>query len=378
LTTIDLPSIRGDRRVEPAVPELVVVIPTFNERDNIGPLLEKLGHALDGIRWEAVFVDDDSTDGTVRALEEACCADPRVRSVRRLGRRGLASAVVEGIQSNFSPYIAVMDADLQHDERLLAAMLEVLRKDEADIVIGSRYLDEGGLGDWSKGRRTISHVATQLSRLVLRGRDLTDPMSGFFMLKRDVFNGAVRRLSQEGYKILLDIVASSPVSVRIKEVPYVFGLRQHGESKLDSLVVLDYLTLLLDKLIGRWIPVRFLMFTAVGSMGVVLHMAVLKTFLALDVVFIRAQAIATVAAIAGNFFLNNALTYRDKRLKGFRQVLLGLVGFYAVCSIGAVANVGIADFLFGQDYDWWVSGICGILVGAVWNYAMSALFTWRK
>jgi dolichol-phosphate mannosyltransferase len=107
-------------------------------------------------------------------------------------------------------------------------------------------------------------------------------------------------------------------------------------------------------------------------------MAVLKTFLALDVVFIRAQAIATVAAIAGNFFLNNALTYRDKRLKGFRQVLLGLVGFYAVCSIGAVANVGIADFLFGQDYDWWVSGICGILVGAVWNYAMSALFTWRK
>lgn len=378
MTTIDLPSIRGDRRVEPAVPELVVVIPTFNERDNIGPLLEKLGHALDGIRWEAVFVDDDSTDGTVRALEEACCADPRVRSVRRLGRRGLASAVVEGIQSNFSPYIAVMDADLQHDERLLAAMLEVLRKDEADIVIGSRYLDEGGLGDWSKGRRTISHVATQLSRLVLRGRDLTDPMSGFFMLKRDVFNGAVRRLSQEGYKILLDIVASSPVSVRIKEVPYVFGLRQHGESKLDSLVVLDYLTLLLDKLIGRWIPVRFLMFTAVGSMGVVPHMAVLKTFLALDVVFIRAQAIATVAAIAGNFFLNNALTYRDKRLKGFRQVLLGLVGFYAVCSIGAVANVGIADFLFGQDYDWWVSGICGILVGAVWNYAMSALFTWRK
>jgi len=360
--------------------ELVVVIPTFNERDNIAPLLEKLAQTLDGTRWEVVFVDDDSTDGTVDALRQACSTDRRVRCVRRLGRRGLASAVVEGIQSNFAPYIAVMDADLQHDERLLARMLEILRQDAADVVVGSRYLAEGGLGDWSKGRRTVSRVATQLSRLVLRGRDLTDPMSGFFMLKREVFDAAVRRLSQEGYKILLDILASAPGSVRVKEVPYVFGLRRHGESKLDSLVVLDYLTLLLDKLAGRWVPVRFLLFTAVGSLGVVLHMAVLAA--AMDLVglgFLPAQTAATAIAIAGNFFLNNALTYRDKRLKGLGRVLLGLVSFYAVCSVGAVANVGIANFLFvEQHYAWWISGICGILVGAVWNYAASALFTWRK
>ncbi|HWE21069.1 MAG TPA: polyprenol monophosphomannose synthase, partial [Hyphomicrobiaceae bacterium] len=256
---LDLPADTRRAHAETAGPELVVVIPTFNERDNIVPLLDKLGQALDGIRWEVVFVDDDSTDGTVSALEQACSTDWRVRSVRRLGRRGLASAVVEGIQSNFAPFIAVMDADLQHDERLLGQMLELLRKDEADVVVGSRYLDEGGVGGWSKRRRTISWVATQLSRAVLRGRDVTDPMSGFFMLKRTAFDAAVRRLSQEGYKILLDILASSPAAVRIKEVPYVFGLRQHGESKLDSLVVLDYLTLLLDKLVGRWVPVRFLM-----------------------------------------------------------------------------------------------------------------------
>lgn len=359
-------------------PELVVVIPTFNERENIGPLLEKLEHALAGVAWEAVFVDDDSTDGTVSELERACATDQRVRSVRRLGRRGLASAVVEGMLSNFAPYIAVMDADLQHDERLLTPMLEILRKDAADIVVGSRYLTEDGLGDWSKGRRTVSKVATELSRLVLRGHDLTDPMSGFFMLKRTVFDGAVRQLSQEGYKILLDIVASSPASVRIRELPYVFGLRQHGESKLDSLVVLDYLTLLLDKLIGRWVPVRFLLFMAVGSIGVLLHMAVLASALRLGADFLSAQTAATAIAIAGNFFLNNALTYRDKRLKGIGRMVLGLVTFYAVCSIGAVANVGIADFLFAQDYEWWISGISGILVGAVWNYAASALFTWRR
>jgi dolichol-phosphate mannosyltransferase len=360
-------------------PELVVVIPTFNERDNIAPLLAKLGQALDGIRWEVVFVDDDSTDGTVTVLQQVCTTDPRVRCVRRLGRRGLASAVVEGMLSNFAPFIAVMDADHQHDERLLATMLETLRKDEADVVVGSRYLAEGGVGDWSKRRRAISRTATLLSRLVLRGRRLTDPMSGFFMLNRPVFDTAVRRLSQEGYKILLDILASSPRTVRIKEVAYVFGSRQHGQSKLDSLVVLDYLTLLLDKLLGRWVPVRFLMFTAVGSVGVVLHMAVLAAALKSGADFLPAQTAATAVAIAGNFFLNNALTYRDKRLKGLGRVLLGLASFYAVCSVGAVANVGIANFLFvEQRYAWWVSGIAGILVGAVWNYATSALFTWRK
>ncbi|MFZ1105410.1 MAG: glycosyltransferase family 2 protein [Hyphomicrobiaceae bacterium] len=358
--------------------ELVVVIPTFNERDNVAPLLDKLARALDGVRWEVVFVDDDSTDGTVAELERVCTGDRRVRGVRRLGRRGLASAVVEGMLSSFAPFIAVMDADQQHDERLLVPMLEALRRDEADIVVGSRYLAEGGFGNWDQGRRTISRIATELSRVVLRGRKLTDPMSGFFMLKRSAFDASVRRLSQEGYKILLDIVASSPASARIKELPYVFGLRQHGESKLDSLVVLDYVTLLIDKLVGRWVPVRFLMFTAVGSLGILLHMAVLTAALRLGVSFLPAQTLATAVAIAGNFFLNNALTYRDKRLKGFRRVLLGLLSFYAVCAVGAVANVGIANFLFVQNYAWWISGICGILVGAVWNYAASALFTWRR
>ena len=373
--------LRGDARraqSEIAAPELVVVIPTFNERDNIAPLLDKLARVLEGVRWEVVFVDDESTDGTVAELERVCTGDLRVRSVRRLGRRGLASAVVEGIQSSFAPFIAVMDADQQHDERLLGPMLAALKQDEADIVVGSRYLAEGGFGNWDQGRRTISKVATQLSRVVLRGRNLTDPMSGFFMLKRSAFDASVRRLSQEGYKILLDIVASSPVSARIKELPYVFGQRAYGESKLDSLVVLDYVTLLLDKLIGRWVPVRFLMFAAVGSVGVILHMAVLAAAYALGVTFVRAQATATVVAIAGNFFLNNALTYRDKRLKGVGPVLIGLLSFYAVCSIGAVASVGIANVLFVQDYSWWVSGVSGILVGAVWNYAMSALFTWRR
>ena len=303
-----------------------------------------------------------------------------MRCVRRLGRRGLASAVVEGIQSNFAPFIAVMDADLQHDERLLAPMLEILRKDEADVVVGSRYLAEGGLGDWSQRRRTVSRVATGLSRLVLRGRDLTDPMSGFFMLKRDVFDAAVRRLSQEGYKILLDILASSPASVRIKEVPYVFGLRQHGQSKLDSLVVLDYLMLLLDKLVGRWVPVRFLMFTAVGSIGVVPAHG-------------RAGRGPPVRrCLPPRPDRRHRHRHRRQLLPQQRADLPGQAAqgprpaccsgwssFYAVCSVGAVANVGIANFLFvGRTTPGGSPASAGILVGAVWNYATSALFTWRR
>ena len=192
------------------------------------------------------------------------------------------------------------------------------------MVVGSRYLAEGGFGDWSQGRRTISRVATGLSRLVLRGCHLTDPMSGFFMLKREMFDAAVRRLSQEGYKILLDILASSPMPARIKEVPYVFGLRRHGQSKLDSLVVLDYVTLLLDKLVGRWVPVRFLMFMARRlDRRRSCTWRVLAAALKSGVAFLPAQTIATTIAIAGNFFLNNALTYRDKRLKGLGRGAAG-------------------------------------------------------
>jgi dolichol-phosphate mannosyltransferase len=359
-------------------PVLAVIVPTFNERGNIEPLFEKLKTALVSLDWEVVFVDDDSMDGTSIALEMVYQRDARLRCLRRLGRRGLASAVVEGIQSTFAPYVAVMDADLQHDETLLAPMLELIRNDEADLVVGSRYLGDGGVGDWDTKRQKISMIATQLSRLVLKQHHLTDPMSGFFMLKRSAFDQVARNLSIRGYKILLDIVASSPATLQIKELPYVFRVRQHGESKLDTLVILDYLTLLLDKLVGRWVPVRFLFFAAVGASGVAIHMAILATLLWFGNTFIIAQAAATLTALVSNFFINNALTFRDMRIKGPVPLLLGLLSFAAISAVGAIGNVGVASFLFTQHYAWWVSGLCGILVGAVWNYAASSVITWRQ
>lgn len=359
--------------------ELSIVVPTFNERENVPELIERLSALLEDVRWEIVFVDDDSADGTVDALRQAAQADPRVRLLHRINRRGLSSAVVEGIQSSSAPFVAVMDADLQHDESILPDMLARLRAGSCDVVVGSRYTEGGGVGDWSKERIGISQFATKLSRLVIKS-DLSDPMSGFFMLRRAAFDKAVRNLSTQGYKILLDILASTKEPLRVEEVPYTFRSRVHGESKLDSAVTWEYLMLLVDKMVGHIVPVRFVMFMAVGGAGVVVHMAVLAAlYRGFGTAFDLGQTIATVSAMTFNYFANNMLTYRDKRLKGLWGNLRGLLSFYAVCSLGAVANVGIANFLFdNQNYSWWLSGVAGILVGAVWNYAASSLFTWRK
>jgi dolichol-phosphate mannosyltransferase len=359
-------------------PLLSIIVPTFNEHDNIRELVERIDRCLAGVDWEIVFVDDDSADGTLSVLRDLSRADARVRHLQRIGRRGLASAVVEGILSTSAPYIAVMDADLQHDESKLADMLRRLGSPDCDIVVGSRYIAAGGTSDWSKARRLISGFATRLTRVVLRTR-VSDPMSGFFMLKREAFDAAVRRLSSTGYKILLDILVSAPRPLAVVEVPYVFRSRQHGESKLDSAVTLEFLMLLLDKTVGRFVPGRFVMFALVGGVGVFVHMLVLAALnQGLELAFMQSQLAATVAAMTFNFFANNVLTYRDQRLKGLWQLTRGLLTFYAVCGIGALSNVGIATVLFRESYSWWLAGFAGILVGAVWNYAASALFTWRK
>jgi len=359
-------------------PFLSIIVPTFNEQDNVHELVQRIDRCLAGVYWEIVFVDDDSVDGTLKVLHQVSRADPRVRYLQRIGRRGLASAVAEGILSTSAPYVAVMDADLQHDESILVEMLQRLESSNCDIVIGSRYVESGGTGAWSKRRRIISDVATRLTRLVLR-TTVSDPMSGFFMMKRDAFNSAVRRLSSMGYKILLDILVSAPRPLIVAEIPYVFRTRQHGESKLDSAVTWEFLMLLLDKTVGRVVPGRFVMFTLVGGFGVFVHMLVLAIAnRGLDFAFMTSQLAATVAAMTFNFFANNLLTYRDKRLKGFSQLTRGLLSFYAVCGLGAVSNVGVATVLFREDYSWWLSGLAGILVGAVWNYAASSMFTWRK
>ncbi|MBB1073049.1 glycosyltransferase family 2 protein [Rhodoferax sp. 4810] len=358
-------------------PELAVIIPTYNEVDNVVPIITALENALVGIEWELIIVDDDSPDETAMQVRILACHNPRVRVLQRLGRRGLASACIEGMLVTTAPFLAIMDADLQHDENLLPTMLMRLKQAPLDIVIGSRYVNGGTVGEWNKQRQKMSQFASQFAHSLIHAK-LHDPMSGFFMLRAEVFHLSVRKLSGVGFKLLLDLFASHPETLRFEELPYQFRTRQNGTSKLESAVLWEYLLMLLQKFTGNWLPVRFISFIFIGASGVLIHLCVLwLLYKSLATSFIVGQSVATLVAMTTNFFFNNLLTYRDMRLRG-KQLIRGWFSFILACSVGAIANVGVANYLV-QAHSWWMlSAIAGIIVGAVWNYAVTAVYTWNK
>ena len=358
-------------------PLLSIVVPTFNERDNVPALVRELSQTLKDIEWEVIFVDDDSPDGTAEVARELARERSRVRCIHRIGRRGLSSACVEGMLGSSAPYLAVMDGDLQHDPAIIPEMLDLLRRYQIELVIGSRYTAGGSTGDWNASRLAISRFATRVGSIVVP-LNLTDPMSGFFMLRRTLLDEVVHNLSELGFKILLDIVASARRPVAFREVPFVFRPRHAGESKLDSLVAWEFAMLVADKLVGRYIPIRFLAFAAIGGIGVAVHLTLLTiAFRIAGIDFASSQALAAAVSMVFNYSLNNALTYRDQRRRGLKW-LTGLASFMAVCSVGAIANVGVAAYLFTRRTEWLLAAIAGILVGAVWNYAVSNVYTWGR
>ncbi len=356
---------------------LAVVIPTFNERTNVDPLLERLHAALQGIEWEVIFVDDSSPDGTAAYLRQIARKDAHVRVLQRIGRRGLASACIEGMLATAASYIAVMDADLQHDEGILPRMYQCASANGLDLVVGSRNMAGGSMGEFAQERVALSGLGARLSGTVLRC-GLSDPMSGFFVVSRAFFEQVAGRLSGVGFKILVDLVASADGPLRFAEVPYKFRTRKHGESKLDMNVALEYLLLLLDKVIGKWIPARFVLFVAVGGLGLLVHLGVLAAlYLSAGRPFLCAQAAATLVAMTVNFLVNNVTTFRDRRLRGFR-LGIGLATFYSACSIGAVTNLAFAGFLLQAGLPWYIAGVIGMGVSSVWNYGVNTILTWRQ
>lgn len=353
-----------------------VIVPTLRESQNIPILFERLQSVLAGFDWEVIFVDDDSDDGSSEVLVELARNDPRARFLRRIGRRGLSSACLEGMASSSADYFAVMDADLQHDERILPKMISALADDpNLELAVGTRYAASGGVGNWSRGRRWISQFATGVEKMVLH-TSLSDPLSGFFVLRRSLFEETARRMTGKGFKILLDFVLSAARPIQTKEFPYEFQARQHGESKLDVVVGLEYLYLLLDKTLGRLVPVRFVIYVLAGLSGLVLHLVLLGSlYRVLAVPFLVAQTLATLVAMISNFLVNNSVTFRSSRLRGPR-LAIGLTAYIAVCAVGAIVNIQTADYLFESRIHWWLAGVTGALIGAVWNYAVSAHIVW--
>ncbi len=357
--------------------KVTVIIPAFNERDNIPLIVERLEILLPGDNWEIVFVDDDSKDGSLDVLMRLARTNPRIRFIRRIGRRGLSSACLEGMASSTADLFAVMDCDLQHDETILPAMLRAFDEDpKLELAVGSRYTGQGGgTGDWSKARVFVSRFATRLGS-VIRKTELTDPMSGFFAIRRQLFEETVRSITGKGFKILLDIVLSAGRPLRVREFPYEFRTRQHGESKLDIVVAFEYLYLLADKIFGRIVPVRFVLYVLAGLSGLVLHLTVLGVLHKLAATpFGTAQLAATLAAMVSNFLVNNSVTFRQQRLKG-GILLPGLAAYMLICGLGALVNLQSAEYLFANGIPWWFAGTTGALVGAVWNYAVSTQIVW--
>lgn len=357
-------------------PELAVIVPTYCEVENVPRLLAALAHALNGVRYEVIFVDDDSTDGTVQAIRAIAQSDGRVRAIRRVGRRGLSGAVIEGMLSTSAEFIAVMDCDLQHDEALLKDMLGAVRGG-ADMAIATRYMDGGSAAQgFAAGRERASRLATWLAEPLLK-QPVSDPMSGFFMLRRTLAEEVAPRLSTAGFKVLLDIIASHPKALDIVEIPYVFRERAAGASKLDGRIVADFVGLVVAKLLGDAISTRFVMFAIVGLSGLIVHISVLKAALWSGLAtFAPAQLFASTVAMTWNFLLNNQLTYADRRLKGW-AALRGFISFALVCSIGILANVGVSELIYTHDPDWLIAGVAGALMAAVFNYAVTAAVTWR-
>ncbi len=357
--------------------DLAIVLPTFNESGNVGPLTDRLEKALAGIHYEVIFVDDDSPDSTADVVRRLAQHHDNLRVLHRIGRRGLASACIEGILAASAPFVAVMDADMQHDESVLPEMLQRMRDENLDLVVGSRNIAGGSMGEFARWRVKLSQLGKRLS-LMGAEHELSDPMSGFFMVRVTTFEHFAHRLSGIGFKILLDIVLSAGPELRIGEVPYRFRQREHGESKLDVMVGLEYFELLVDKHLGDLVNVRFVLFGMVGLLGVGVHLLILSVLLKLGgLSFAAGQATTTFTVMILNFVLNNSVTYRDRRLRGWR-FWGGLLTFCLACGLGVVVNVAIANEAFHRGVPWVLAAVTGLLFSAVWNYGITSMTTWRQ
>ncbi len=353
-----------------------MIVPTYLEKANVPVLFERIKTALDGLPWEMIVVDDDSPDGTSDVALAIAVADRRMRCLRRVNRTGLAGAVIEGWMASSADFVAVIDGDLQHDETILPGMYGLIAAGTGNIAIGTRVRDsaEGGL---SPARQKLSDLGKWVFTRIA-GTPVADPMSGFFMIRRDIVSGLAPRLSPDGFKILVDVILSAGRGLSIVEVPYRFGKRTAGESKLTPLVGLDFLGLVVHHASGGVLPVRFVLFALIGLVGLVVHMIVLWIALAAfgPGAFRMGQLAATIVAMGSNFLLNNEITYRTQRYAG-----LGLFGgfafFAAACGVGAFANLDIASLLFRSNQTWWLSGLSGALLSLVWNYAVSTNLVWR-
>lgn len=360
---------------------LSLILPTYNERENLPLVLQNLRSILNDIPYEIIVVDDNSPDGTWNVAREIAERDEHVHVIRRVGRRGLSSAVIEGFLASKGTVLAVMDADGQHDLQLLPTLYAAVTGG-SDLALGSRYVAGGSVGQWDERRHTMSKIATALAMRLCKVK-ATDPMSGFFAIERKAFEEILPRLNPMGFKILLDLLVHAPATLRVTEVPFTFGARMHGESKLSRRVQIEFLEYIYDAAFGRILPLTFIEYCVVGTLGVAVNLA---TYFLVQTMLSGASAFefegwpllaGIEAAILFNFLLNNAWTFSYAKLRGAAAVT-GFIRYNAVCVIGALANIAVASYLYSSQTLGALGSLAtGAALGMIWNYTISRLFTWK-
>ncbi|MCP9841188.1 glycosyltransferase family 2 protein [Synechococcus sp. J7-Johnson] len=358
---------------------LSIVLPTYNERQNVARILEELLPLKQRFDLEVLFVDDDSADGTADLVKQLAHGQAGVRLIRRVGRAGLASAIKEGILDATGDVIVVMDCDGQHEPAAVEAAVEALLSSGSDLVVGSRFHAEAAIHGLSEKRTRNSTWANTIARFSLPGyRRLTDYMSGFFALRPEAALRYVRRVDVNGFKFLYELLSISRGSLRVSEIPLHFQARVAGDSKLDLAIVWDLGVSILHTLLLRSIPRRAISFALVGLSGVAVQMLVVQALMGTaGLVFKQALPIAVVVAASSNYLINNALTFRFQRQQG-TALLKGLLKFLLVASLPVLANVGVASTFYNlvSRNTFWAQ-LAGILVVFVWNYAASSRFVWN-
>jgi dolichol-phosphate mannosyltransferase len=352
---------------------LSLILPTYSEAENIPELLPKVRDVLKDLPHEIIIVDDNSPDETWKVAQKLAHDREDIHVIRRIDRRGLSSAVIDGFLAAKGDVFMVMDADGQHDMKLLPKLYDSVKHTNG-IAIGSRYVEGGSVGEWDEQRYAMSRIATKLAKR-LCAVQVQDPMSGFFAIDRSVFEEVLPRLNPKGFKILLDLLVHVPSTIPVDELPFTFGSRTHGESKLSRRVQIEFLEYLYDVIFGKYIPLAFVKYCVVGSLGVLVNVMAFQVFHGM-VDFSSAVIAAIETAIIFNFWMNNIWTFSHARLQG-KAVFVGLLKFNIACALGGIANYSISTYLFENG----VSGIIAVSIGAftsvLWNYTMNKIFTWK-
>ena len=353
-----------------------IICPTRNESGNIKLLVKKI-HESVKIKHEIIFVDDDSTDGTIEVLKTISKNNNSIRLISRFKERDLSSAVALGISSAVYDYTAVIDADLQHDISNIMKMYDLAKKQKLDLVLSSRFLDNEKKG-YSKQRETLSIVGNNFINKLISKR-LTDPLSGCFLVKTTFFQQIKHKLILKGYKILFDILSSCDLkNYKIAEVPIKFHKRKHGESKLSKKVIIDFILSYFLRFFSKVIPLSFLKFSIVGLLGVGIHLIILNLLLLhYTFSFGISQFYAALITMNINFYLNNNYTFADDKLIKF-SAFKGLIKFILFCSVGALISASVGSFLFDLTEYIYFSALMGIIFGSITNYVLNASFTWKK